>query len=72
MTGDSSAPVQGFLTAQVLNGDDAMSLLQFVWVKLGLRAFKVSVLKTSFSAEHVLRHMESMCAQDKEGGETRS
>ncbi len=38
----------------------------------GFSSFKVSVLMSVWSAEPVLSHMESMCLQDNEGGETRS
>lgn len=76
---DKSAPMQGLETAtrsllptKILRGGETMSWSQSVWVKLGLRAFKVSIYMTLLGEELVLRFMERMRAQDDEGGETRS
>lgn len=63
---------QSSLPTKILSGDDTMSCSQFAWVKLELRASKVSIYMTLLGEEHVLRLMERMCAQDNEGGETRS
>lgn len=73
MTGDVSTPKRQYylLTSKLLiNGDDDGRWASVVR-QVRLKYYKVPVLMTLSCARHVLRHMESTRARDKEGGEAR-